>query len=116
LGRILNLAIRIIVITGAVVTAGLGILWGYTSFMYNWLNIGGGTDDIEFWESMRGTVPYIAFFMWALISVGVFLLRKFISPSRVAQRLVCASIAAVGPICLVVSDWYFHRGFPLSPV
>lgn len=92
------------------------MLWGYTSFMYNWLNIGGGVGDIDFWDSMREAVPYVALLFWVVISGGVIALRNYFGSSRLVQRLICTSVTAVGPVSLIVSDWYFHRGFPVSPV
>jgi hypothetical protein len=42
-----------------------GIAWAYTSYKYNWLNVGGGKSDLqEFWIAASGVVPYLALIFW----------------------------------------------------
>lgn len=98
------------------VVAGLGLLWGYTSFKYNWLNVGGGVGDIDFWDLMRSIVPYVALSAWLLLTVLVVFSGKTLNQSLLKRIPLQIGTILLGPITMAASDWYFHRGFPISPL
>lgn len=94
-----------------------GIAWAYTSYKYNWLNVGGGESDFkEFWMAASGVVPYIALAIW-LVSVGLVVFVDWRRSRSVSARISRAAITLLlTPIVLSIADWYFHIGFPKSPV
>jgi hypothetical protein len=94
-----------------------GIAWAYTSYKYNWLNVGGGESEFnELWIAASGIVPYIALGIWfAAVGLVVIVDRRRSRP--VGARISRASITLLlTPIVFIVSSWYFHIGFPKPPM
>jgi len=91
-------------------------LWGYTAYMYNWLNVGGGVGNVEFWDSMREAVPYVAMVAWVCLVVGVVVFRREISSSLSSQVAAGAISFALAPAVLALCEWLLHRGFPKAPM
>ncbi|HEY8878873.1 MAG TPA: hypothetical protein VIN03_14990 [Roseateles sp.] len=84
--------------------------------MYNWLNVGGGVGNVDFWNSMREAVPYAAMFAWVCLVIGVGVFRRAISPSPGFQIAAGTMSFATAPAVLALSDWLLHRGFPKAPM
>jgi hypothetical protein len=104
------------VVVGNLSVALLAGLWGYTSYMYNWLNVGGGVADANFWDSMREAVPHVTLVAWAGLVVAVVLLPRKVSIPLGSQVAICIASFSAGPIVLAASVWFLHRGFPPPPL
>ncbi|MDR7297012.1 hypothetical protein J2X16_002359 [Pelomonas aquatica] len=107
---------HITVASGNLLVSCLAGLWGYTAYMYNWLNVGGGAGNVEFWDSMREAVPYVAMVAWVCLVIGVVVFRREISSSLASQVAVGAISFSLAPAVLTLSDWFLHRGFPKAPM
>jgi hypothetical protein len=116
LGVMNNRRALLAVAVGNGLAALLAGLWGYTSYMYNWLNIGGGIGDVTFLDSMREAVPHVALVAWLGLLVGVATFRRELSPDVRSQLVFGIVSLMAGPTVLFLSDWYFHIGFPKAPV
>jgi hypothetical protein len=111
-----NYLSRTTVTVGNLFVAILAVVWAYASYMYNWLNVGGGVGDVDFWDSLSGAVPYMALASWVCLMRVTFSLRSKLSSSASIRTLACCASVAVAPMLLVAADWFFHRGFPKPPV
>lgn len=94
-----------------------GFAWAYTSYQYNWLNVGGGQSKfMEFWIYASGVVPYMAICVW-LIALALVVIsdwrRSLPALSRACRGAVTLLMM---PIIFLIADWFFHLGFPKSPV
>ena len=97
------------------VVATLAVLWAYTSYKYNWLNVGGGTGDIDFWI-VAGDIAWFSFLgSWLLLLVTTAFSSKalFLTfKGRAASWLLAIGMPVV---IFFLADWFFHRGFPPLP-
>jgi hypothetical protein len=94
-----------------------GIAWAYTSYKYNWLNVGGGESDLkEVWIAASGVVPYIALIFWLAAIVLVAAQEWQLSLTGKTRIYRIAITVLITPAALFISDWLFHIGFPRSPV
>lgn len=94
-----------------------GIAWAYTSYKYNWLNVGGGESDFkEFWIAASGVVPYLALSVW-LAAVALVAAQGWRRPLTAKNRIYrIATTFVITPAALFIADWFFHIGFPQSPL
>lgn len=99
------------------VACAFGIAWAYTSYKYNWLNVGGGESALkEFWIAASGVVPYLALSVW-LTAVGLVAAQDSRSSSSWHNRIYPIVFTFVlTPAVFFMADWFFHIGFPKSPV
>jgi hypothetical protein len=93
----------------------LDVCWGYTSYKYNWLNVGGGTGDVNFWIIAGEIATYAFFASW----LGLFVLTGINSRNTFStwwSRGISWLLAIALPInTAFAADWFFHRGFPTAP-
>jgi len=94
-----------------------GITWAYTSYKYDWLNVGGGESRYkEFWITASGVVPYIALSLW-LVAVVLVISQGRHSSDNAKQRLYrIATTCLIAPVALFIADRLLHIGFPKSPL
>jgi multisubunit Na+/H+ antiporter MnhB subunit len=97
------------------IVAALAVLWAYTSYKYNWLNIGGGIGDIDFWIVTGNIASYSFLGAWLSLLVITAFNSKALFPTFKAK--VVSWLLAIGlPVVTVfLADWFFHRGFPPPP-
>lgn len=94
-----------------------GIAWAYTSYKYNWLNVGGGESDLkEVWIAASGVVPYIALIFWLAAIVLVAAQDRKLSLTGKPRIYRIAITVLITPAALFIADWLLHIGFPRSPV
>jgi hypothetical protein len=92
-----------------------GIAWAYTSYKYDWLNVGGGESGLkEFWIAASGVVPYVTLSVWlaAVFLVAAQGRRGSYAVKNRTYRV--ATTSAIAPVALFIADWVFHIGFPKS--
>lgn len=94
-----------------------GIAWAYTSYKYNWLNVGGGESALkEFWIAASGVVPYLAISVW-LAAVGLVAAQGWQSSRRENNRIYhIGSTFVLTPAVFFMVHWFFPIGFQKSPV
>jgi hypothetical protein len=97
------------------VSAVLAGLWGYSSAIYNWGNVGGRVGpDFEQWYAIGEVVPYPCLAAWAAcIALSTYF--AFARPRRAHFAWIFVA-AASGPSVLVAALWFFQRGFPATAV
>lgn len=94
----------------------LAYLWAYSAYMYNWLNIGGGTSRyVEEWIALSEVIPYVAFITW-LTTLAFSLGHKYWRQQMLQWRLLAGfSSFAIAPTVFFLADWLLHRDFPPPP-
>ena len=97
------------------VVATSAVLWAYTSYKYNWLNVGGGTGDVDFWI-VAGDIASFSFLgAWLSLLVVTASNSKALFPTF-KGRAACWLLAIGLPVVIFfLADWFFHRGFPPPP-
>jgi hypothetical protein len=102
---------------GNLVAALLAYSWAYTSYLYNWFNVGGGkSPHIELWVALGEFTPHAALVVW----LGIFLYSVFFRYWRtqpIRLRLISGFVSFVtAPAVFFVADWVLHRDFPPQPL
>ena len=67
------------------IVATLAVLWAYTSYKYNWLNIGGGVGDIDFWIVTGNIASYSFLGAWLSLLVITAFNSKTLFPTFKAK-------------------------------
>lgn len=89
-----------------------GIAGAYTSFKYNWLNVGGGASRFtEFWIVVDGILGYLAPAIWlaALALIAILDWRHSLAPTNRIVRLTATFFMT--PAVFFTANWLFHIGF-----
>lgn len=94
-----------------------GIAWAYTSYKYDWLNVGGGESDLkEFWIAASGVVPYIALVFWLAAIALITAQDRQLSLTGKTRIYRIAITLLIMPAALSIAAWLLHIGLPRSPV
>ncbi len=103
-------------VIGNAVAALLACFWAYSAYIYNWLNIGGGTSVyMEEWITLGGILPYVALIAWlAVLAFSV--AHRYCRTQSLSWRIFAGLLSfAIAPTAFFVADWFFHHDFPLPP-
>ena len=104
------------VIVANAVVAFVATLWAYSAYRYNWLNVGGGIGKIEIWSSMSSVMPYVALLVWGFAIFFAIVVGRVLHLSIRQRLLYAVGSVGIGPFVFIAADWFFHRGFPPSPL
>lgn len=93
----------------------LDVCWGYTSYKYNWLNVGGGKGDVNFWIIAGEIATYAFFGSWLGLLVLTGIGSRIIFSTWQARGISWFLAIALPIGTAFAADWFFHRGFPPAP-
>jgi hypothetical protein len=87
----------------------------YASYMYDWLNVGGGHSDYqEQWILLSGTAPFFALLLWlGVVASSAICWRKLGFAWGLTVTMASLLMAPAFFIGVVL---FLHRNFPPSPV
>ena len=96
-------------------TATSAVAWAFTSYKNNWLNIGGGAGDVNFWL-MSGDLACWSFVAcWCALLVVTKLSSKCFRPDWRITSICWGAAVLLPPAVMFTADWLFHLGFPPPP-
>jgi len=93
------------------VACSFACVWAYATYIYNLLNVGGGSSPHqEQWFALRDVASIFTLIMWLVAIV----LSAFAWQKRTlsAGLLATAISLSATPAVLVVAIWFLHRNFP----
>ena len=92
------------------------VAWAFTSYKYNWLNVGGGMGDVDFWIVLGDIACWTFFGCWIALLVVTQLSSKRVRPDWRLRALSWAAAVLLPPAVMFGASWVFHLGFPLPPM
>ena len=92
------------------------VLWSYTAYIYNWLNVGGGESHyMATWITLSEEVPCAVLSVWLISLCYLGIVGRQHGHTRAHLLRIMLGALMIPVVVFFIADGYFHRNFPKSP-